>query len=325
MNSILRRRRGMMGANYVDFIVDGSKIEWEQGSFSSTDGSPTESAYYIRTVNAINVSGKKAIVYQGDTVDGGIQLTGVVYQYDENGDFIVRYYLVAAHVSYKIDIESNCRTVKFVIGKPSSYGVPVLPTKGGAFKCEVKKYPVSMQAWIKNFNTTAGDRIAFSQVIPLVSTRSLTILLDFNVTTNPTGSSAIAGQYHLIYAHNSNLTTSIKAGIAVGKAGNSASVLSVWWNTGTASDFTGTSPAAGRQRIAIMHEAGSNTLTVKYKKDNGSILTKTETRTFVATDDNILYLGNGENGTKSLPTGKINSCEVYDAVLDADAINAFFA
>lgn len=177
---------------------------------------------------------------------------------------------------------------------------------------------------IENRTVTAGQRIE-TGVYPLKADFNLTILFDMTLSANPTQSGAVASVWKLIRVYNDGISGE---GIKIGKRSASNQNAQIWWMT-TASTGAGVSniriDGAYRNRIAVTHEAGSDTLKVSWRKGTETRRDYTVTNTFVASSTNQLYFGQGTNGTSSLPPGTIKSAKVYDRILTAEEINAFFA
>ena len=147
---------------------------------------------------------------------------------------------------------------------------------------------------------------------------SSTILMDFTTSSNPTSGNSSAWKIAEIWN-----ATSAKWAISLGKYNGSSSTLQMI-NEDVRTSLTGTSPAAGRFRIALTHAADSNTLSMQYKKDNGSVLTFTFTETYVATTRSI-KIGGSASSVSSLPPGLINKFLIYNKIVDSDIIDEFFA
>lgn len=167
--------------------------------------------------------------------------------------------------------------------------------------------------------TTNGSRIA-TGVYPLTPDFSLTILFDFNMTTNPT--SGMSRIWKLIYLYNNAIPAN---GIVIGKRSATNTQMSAYWMSGTQNGMAGSVTSAGRHRIAITHEAGSDTLNISYKSGSGTRINYTLTKPFVASPENQLKFGGGaDKSEQSVPPGTLTA-KVYDIVLTAEEINAFFA
>ncbi len=166
-----------------------------------------------------------------------------------------------------------------------------------------------------NHTVTTGDTISTGYK-PQKAGVATTILFDMTTTANPT--SGTASKWKLFICYNSTI---LGWGLCIGKKGTGNSSITAWWMA-VETNMPTAATSVGRQRLAILHEADSDDLIVKYKKDNGTLQTFTLTQAFV-TADNLLYFGNNSNNYE-LPAGIINKAEIYDIVLDATDISEFF-
>lgn len=169
-----------------------------------------------------------------------------------------------------------------------------------------------------NEAVAAGTRIN-TQICPWKSGESMTILLDFNMTTNPT--SGYGRVWRLIQLWHAGINNNL---ISIGKKNASASIQTCYY-MGVENGMSGSSTSVGRHRYCITHEADSDTLNIQYRKDTGTKRSYSFTQTFSEAPGNYLYFGGATNGDNSLPPGTITKAEVYDVVLDSTAINAFFS
>lgn len=169
-----------------------------------------------------------------------------------------------------------------------------------------------------NHTVVAGDRITTGKAI-FQSGKTATVLFDFDMTSNPT--TGYGRVWILMIVWHSGLNANA---LAIQKATASTGQMSCYYMGTTANAMTNSSTSAGRYRIAVLHEADSNTITVYYKKDNGTLYTYTFTNTYSATTSGLNF-GRVANGDNSLPPGTINKAEIYDVTLDSETIIAFFA
>ena len=170
---------------------------------------------------------------------------------------------------------------------------------------------------VTNQTVSIGDRIA-TGVYPLASDYNLTILFDLDMTSNPTSGNSRLWKFIRVWDDTSNTE-----GIKIGKRQASNTQITVWWMSSSYEGINGSSTTAGRYRVAVTHEAGSNTLNVSYKKGNGNRINKSYTGTFYASPTNELFFGQAENNDNSLPPGTLTA-KVYDIVLSSAEIDAFF-
>ena len=167
---------------------------------------------------------------------------------------------------------------------------------------------------IANRQVSAGDSVS-TGFAAFASGVSTTILLDFTLSSRP--SSGNGSNFKLIYSG-----TPFQYGTR--NTSSSTTNLYYYWLSTSSYTDTGTTVAANsRYLICITHEAGSGTVYVKTKKDTGSVLEKSKSGTFAAAST-VLSFGN-PNTANGLPNGTINSAKVYDRVLSASEIDAFFA
>ena len=168
---------------------------------------------------------------------------------------------------------------------------------------------------IENVSCEAGTSID-TGVKFLSSDFNGTVLLDINVTSNK--SSGNGSEYRPVSMYNST-----RFEISIGKASPGSGYLSTRWQGSSWAQFSNTTAAAGRKRIAITHEANSKSVTFKYK-DTGSVQTKTETSGTFTPVNRSLHIG-AAAGAQGLPASVINKAKIYSRILTTDEINAFFA
>ena len=163
-----------------------------------------------------------------------------------------------------------------------------------------------------NQAVSAGDYFS-TGVQAFAADVSVTILLDFTLTSRPT--SGNAANYRLIY----NGTP-----FQWGTRNTTATDLYYYWfNTAGYINAGVTTTDGARYRICVTHSANSGTVYVKTKKNTGTLQSKSKSATFSASATTLSF-GN-PNSTNGLPNGTINSAKVYNRVLTSDEINAFFA
>lgn len=178
-----------------------------------------------------------------------------------------------------------------------------------------KKEAAKLVYSLYNYDFELGEQIT-TDIKPLEEGYSVTILLDVNTNANPTSSTGRLWKLICIY----NGVLSVR-GIYIGKAQASNQAQSVWWNNSTATSLSSSSTSIARHRIAVTHEANSDTLTVYYKKDSGTLRTQTIVNNFTPASN---FLNFGSTGDNALPGGTINQAEVYNYILDSAAITEFF-
>ena len=176
---------------------------------------------------------------------------------------------------------------------------------------------------LENYVTTAGEIVRTDPpYYALAEDAAVTILLDYTLTANPaTGGGRV---YKMISCYNNVLA---RRGISVGKYSATDTTLSMWWNSANSSytRLTGASNT-GRMRIAVTHDAGSQTLYVSVKDGNGNRINNSRTTSpFTAAPTAALQFGQSSGDTGLPPNCTIHSAKVYDIVLSAEEINAFFA
>lgn len=175
----------------------------------------------------------------------------------------------------------------------------------------------------RNLVVATGDQIV-TGVKPFIAGRSITILVDFLNTVNPTTTDDPASKWKLIRMYSSALS---KHTLTIGKTDETTAFFKFWWyealTAGTVMGNTYTA-ANHRNRIAFTHEAGSNDAVCRATYGTLNPVTYTRTKTFAA-DDTELTFGGPANSVNSLPAGTFNLIQVWDRILSADEINAFFA
>lgn len=109
-------------------------------------------------------------------------------------------------------------------------------------------------------------------------------------------------------------------------ASSSASQYALQWYDGSTGNTVSLYRNAvnKRFRIAYVHVSGSDLVTVKVKVDDGTIVTKTVSSTFVAQTSN-LYIGGGNSDNSTNWIGTITSCKVYGIAVDSTMLDTFFA
>ena len=171
---------------------------------------------------------------------------------------------------------------------------------------------------ISNRVVTAGEGIRTNMSM-LTATRAMTVLLDMTIDSNPTSGAGSA--YRFVMNYDSGIQ---KWGLWVGKDYASSTNLMLYW-MGQSNGWGGTPVSAGRIRLAITHDAGSDTVNAYFKKENGTKMTRTATKTFTADGNNWMRFGSTSAVANGLPPGTIHSAKVYDKILPSAEIDAFFA
>ena len=137
MNSILRRRRGMMGRS--DIVLDGANMTWEQGLISNTTGLlDGTNLYYISTSNFIRVINPNyALIYDGPTADSNnVKYNVYVFQYTSDKSLIGRFVLnTVDYGNTPVVLESACAYIKISFGHVSSSGVNMNMSNKADFHC----------------------------------------------------------------------------------------------------------------------------------------------------------------------------------------------
>lgn len=150
---------------------------------------------------------------------------------------------------------------------------------------------------------------------------SVTVLLDYTSTNNPTTSGSPGNIYKL-------LQMGTTRELCIGKYNGTDSELSIWWMPSSNADrsvLTGVTATPGRKRIAVIHEANSNNITVYAKMDNGTLYTFTKTKTFSPTNKKLSVGYVASTTTQAgVPSGTLNVISVYNRILRSEEINTFF-
>lgn len=168
---------------------------------------------------------------------------------------------------------------------------------------------------IVNRAVSAGDRIN-TGFAPYKADFASTLLLDIHIISSPT--TGVSAKWVLLASWNSSLNSWM---LYITKQSNTEQRFR--WAAGSASPIANIDATPGRYRYAITHETNSQKVTIKYKKDAGTVYTITKTAVFTPAN-NILYLGGSANNVDSLPESVINKFEAYNVVLSDANINKFF-
>lgn len=171
---------------------------------------------------------------------------------------------------------------------------------------------------LTNRAVSTGDSID-TEVAFMSSGFAGTVLLDITLNGNPTGASATARTYKLIYVGN---TASSSFALFFGKTSRNAAYHTIGFYGGNESHGVWTN-GAGRYKIAITHGANENTVTAKQKKDSGAVESFDYSRTYSPVTD-TLHFG-GPDTAQALYAGTIHSAKIYNRVLSQSEIDAFFA
>ena len=159
----------------------------------------------------------------------------------------------------------------------------------------------------------------------LQSDFACTIFLDVTTTSNPTTGATANSVTKMLFEYDGAVGG---RGLAVGKQDSTDNVLRLWWMSTAANDYytlTGLTPDPGRFRFVVTHDANSNLVTLKYKKDSGNVVTTDATRTFVPATAETNRFSFGTTGNHGLPPGTVHLARVCEGVASADRINGFFA
>jgi hypothetical protein len=168
---------------------------------------------------------------------------------------------------------------------------------------------------IINRSVNAGDRIN-TGFAPYEADLASTLLLDIHIISSPT--TGVSSKWVLLASWNGSLNNWM---LHITKQSNTEQ--RVRWAAGSVSPLANIDATPGRYRYAITHETNSNNVTIKYKKDAGTVYTITKTAAFTPAN-NILYLGGSENNVDSLPQSVINKFEAYNVVLSDANIGKLF-
>ena len=173
------------------------------------------------------------------------------------------------------------------------------------------------------YNRTVVDsEIINTGVAPFADGVNCTILMDINITTNPSDTSN-AYRYRLMYivrSEGSGRALSVEKP-SQWNANIRALIGNVTSNDNIAKIATS---AAGRKRIIVTHVANTNSIHAYGKVGTGDLLEKTPTNTAVDFSSQNLTLGATGTGY-GLPPATINKCEVYNYVFSQAEIDSFFA
>lgn len=175
----------------------------------------------------------------------------------------------------------------------------------------------------RNLAVETGAQID-TGVKPFTVGQSITILIDFTNTENPTGEGAVASKWKLIRIYSVALSLYT---LVLGKTDRASSALKFWFYEALSAGMTMDNNLLSnltRKRVAITHEAGSNTAYIKYKMgESGTLRSYSRTKTFTA-DDTVLTFGGPAEGDHALPAGTFDLIQVWGKVLTDDEINSFF-
>lgn len=162
MNSILRRRRALMGVSDGATIIDGAKLTWVQGITDLYFGGLRETDYYISTSNYIDIQDSE-YEYLGPVADiNGINYDGYIVQYDSDNRILSYLAMVASGNRYSLKLSARCRKIKITIGHQTSTGVPMLPSEGSVVKLKVQTIPTPEITWLYQ-NGTISELIGTFQ------------------------------------------------------------------------------------------------------------------------------------------------------------------
>lgn len=180
-----------------------------------------------------------------------------------------------------------------------------------------KSAPSADVLWsLTNHTVAAGDYID-TGIAPFVAGLSTTILLDYDQQDY----TSTQGNYGSIIKY-LFVSTSGTSMFAIGKYGRVGKGIYYWWMGVAATMIANVSSVIGRKRIAVLHEANSDDITI-YIKTGDAVKTITVSDTFVASN-RPLKIG-GDATTGSLLDGTITNAKIYNRILSAAEISAFFA
>lgn len=169
---------------------------------------------------------------------------------------------------------------------------------------------------IVNRTVSAGDRIS-TGFAPYKADLDSTLLLDINILSSP--SSGVSSKWDVLACWNGSLSGWM---LQINKQTNTEQRCI--WSAASAASIPNIDATPGRYRYAITHEANSVYVTIKYKKDAGTMYTLTRNKSPFTPANNNLYLGGSANNVDSLPESVINRFEAYDIILSDAGINKFF-
>lgn len=169
---------------------------------------------------------------------------------------------------------------------------------------------------LSNHPVSAGDSID-TEIAPFVAGLSTTILLDYDQQDYTTTSNAPGSRVMYLFT-----TATGSSKLAVGKNGRTTSKMYHLWMSGSATEIPNVDCQIGRKRIAVTHSADSGDITI-YAKTGDTLETVTVSGTFAASNLPLLIGGDATNYT--LLAGTITEARIYNRILSAEEINAFFA
>lgn len=169
---------------------------------------------------------------------------------------------------------------------------------------------------LTNHAVSAGDSID-TGIAPFVAGLSTTILLDYDQTDYTTTSNAPGSRVMYLFTSVSGTSK-----FAVGKNGRTTSKMFYFWMSGAATEIPNVNCQIGRKRIAVTHIADSGDITI-YIKTGDTVEAVTVTGTFAASNLPLLIGGNTTN--YGLLAGTITEAKIYNRILSAAEISAFFA
>ena len=174
-----------------------------------------------------------------------------------------------------------------------------------------------------NKSVTAGESIDTNLNI-FDGQTDVTILIDYQNTSNPTSSSSDGRTCKLLWFQGIISAGTNGRVFNLGKYSGSSPSYSVWWFNENAASHTlddGAS-AASRKRFAVRHNTNSGTITVWEKIGSNAIKTHTFTATFI-NQNRTLCIGHGTDTAQGLAPGTIHSCEVYNGILSDEDVTDY--
>lgn len=169
---------------------------------------------------------------------------------------------------------------------------------------------------IVNRTVAAGDRIN-TGFAPFGADLASTLLLDIHILDSP--SSGISSKWDVLACWNGSLSGWM---LQINKQNNTEQRCI--WAALSATSLPNIDATPGRYRYVITHEANSQEVTIRYKKDSNPTYTITRSRSPFTPANNVLYMGGSANNVDSLPGSVINKFEAYNIILSNTNINKFF-
>lgn len=180
---------------------------------------------------------------------------------------------------------------------------------------------VSTHVIYELLNYAFNNEMINTQLFLLQEDRSFSIVMDVNVTTNPTSGTGSKVRFLTLVGGEGGGGNAI----AFGKANaTSAAYASTWM--GVYSNTSIASSAVGRLKFVFRHQKDTNSATVNAKKGTGSPGSHTINFAFTASPYSLKFgVVSTSDDTMALPTGTIYSARVYDYYMTDSEVNSFLA